>query len=474
MSLPPAEQPRGWPGRWGSWLLPFILAGGLAVVAVRPVSDLSPWLHLKIGGFLLTGHRFGQTDPWSPFADGSYQPTQWLPAIVGHLLHDSFGLPAIAWMRAVGIVLIFVALLHLARQAARPAPAVAVALLALVASWADLTERPQLLGFVLLVPVITAWWRSGHDLRPRWWLIPYTWLFASCHGLWSTGVVIGAAVVAGLALDRRLGRREAGRLSAVVGGSLVAAGLTPLGPALLLTPLTVGRTARVFVAEWLPVSAQEPAVALTLLMLATAYVLWLVRGNRPPYWKQALFVLAIAFALVMDRTVPIGAFLAVPLLAEALHGLRDRPATLRPRPPRREISAWTAAAAAALVLAVPLSSTRAEEPVGLPTQLVADLRRLPDDSVIMAEGDLTGWLLFTSPQLRPVMDIRIEAYPAHHLSAFVAAMQATRGWADFVRQTGASAALVPVDSPLPEALVEELRWSETGRDAGYVLLEEGG
>src|SRR5690349_6704641 len=66
-----------------SWPLPALLAAGLALLplfALRPIADPSPWLHLRIGRFLLEGHRFALPDPWGPFATKVYVPTQWLPS----------------------------------------------------------------------------------------------------------------------------------------------------------------------------------------------------------------------------------------------------------------------------------------------------------------------------------------------------------------------------------------------------------
>lgn len=443
----------------------------VAWAAVRPVSDLSPWLHLRVGEFLWSGGRFGQRDPWSSVAEGGYVPTQWLPSVLGHHVHQAFGVPGIAWMRAAGVVLLLLALLHLARETAGPLPALAVALVALAASWPSLTERPQLLGFVLLPPAVLAWWRTGHDHRARWWLVPHTWVFASSHGLWAVAVGVGGLVLLGLLAERRISREAALRVGAVLAASVVAAGLTPLGPRLLLTPLTVGSNGRRFVQEWAAPSAQEPAVALVLLLLAAAYLGWLTTGVRPPLWQLLLFLTAVAFTLGMARTVPVGAILAVPLAAGAAQGaLARRPR--RPAPPRRFAHlVWGAAALTAVALAVPLSAGRAQQPVGVPSGLADDLRALPAGTVILAEGDITGWVLFTAPQLDPVMDIRIEAYPAAHLRAFVAAMQVAGGWDRFVRGSGAGVALVGADSPMPEALVEHLGWSEVGRDGDYVLLE---
>lgn len=443
----------------------------LPLAVVRPVLDPSPWLHLKVGQFLLGGGRFGTPDPWSTFASNAYLPTQWLPSILTAELVDRVGLPGVAFVRAAGVICLCVALLHLARAVgASSRTALALAALGILASYPGLTERPQLLGFVLLVPTITAWWRTGSDLRPRWWLVPYSWVFAMCHGLWATSLVIGAVVWVGLAAERRLDRGAALRLGAVLVGSLAAAALTPLGPRLVLTPLTVGESGRQFVAEWLPSSVRTPTVALVLAMLAAVYLIW-VLGTRPQRWQVLLWVAGLAFTLSMQRTVPIGAFLAVALLGTAWTGrprsVERHAAPLAPR----ECLVMLAAATAAVALAAPLSVARAERARGVPTALTHSLRALPTGTVVLAEGDVSGWLIYTSPQLRPVMDIRAESFSAQHLGRYLDTMHVEKGWDGFVRDTRSSAAPVPTRSPIALALTEQLHWRSVGTDAGFVLLE---
>src|SRR5688500_20065024 len=106
--------------------------------------------------------------------------------MLGSAVHDWVGLAGVAWLRAAGIILLFCALVHLARLVAGLRIAILCAALGLASAWPALTTRPQRLGFVLLVPVIDAWWRTGTVLRPRWWLVPDTCLAASCHGLLSS------------------------------------------------------------------------------------------------------------------------------------------------------------------------------------------------------------------------------------------------------------------------------------------------
>jgi len=437
------------------------------VIGVRPVTDPSPWLHLKIGAFLLGGGRFGLPDPWAPFATRAYLPTEWLPAIVGQQMYQAFGLPGIAWMRCAGILGLLSALVWSARRSADTVTTVLVSLVALVGASHALTERPQLLGLVFLAVAIGAWWRTALDLRPRWWLVPMTWLWACSHGLWSVGVAVGLVMITGLLLDRRLTRSTAARLLAIPVFSLAAAGLTPLGPRLLLTPFTVGQNASEFVTEWLPTSARDPFAVVTLTMLGLVILAWVRLGRRPPWWQIGFLLTGVAATLVTTRTIAVGALLAAPLLAHEIQLYRARPLRVATRQARR---AWVALILIALLAAVPLSAARAQDPVAVPQALKPQLSLIPSGTIVLAEGDISGWLFWADPQVRPVFDPRVESYSAPYIRTFVSAMAAAPGWRQFVDRTGARYALVVTGSPIATALVERAGWSQIGKDAGFVLL----
>jgi len=437
------------------------------VIGVRPVSDPSPWLHLKIGAFLMSGERFGLPDPWAPFASKPYVPTEWLPDIVGQEIYQAFGLPGIAWMRYAGILGLLSALAWAARRSADNATALLVASVAVVGAHDGLTERPQLVGFVFLAVAVGAWWRTAMDLKPRWWLVPMTWLWASCHGLWSVGIVVGLVTIAGLLLDRRLTRASTTRLLAVPMLSVAAAGLTPVGPRLLLSPLAVGNSVNEFVGEWQSTTVHNPFAIVTLAMLCLVTLSWVRLGQRPQWWQIGLMLTGVAATLAMTRTIAVGAVIAAPLLAHEIQLYRGRPVvafTTRSR------SAWAALMLIALVAAAPLSAARAQSAVAVPNQLKPQLSLIPSGTVVLAEGDINGWLFWAEPQVRPVLDPRIEIYSPAHVRAFVSAMAAAPGWRQFVDRTGARYALVLIGSPIATALVERAGWSQIGQDAGFVLL----
>ena len=454
-------------GPWLAMTVSTIVVSISVVLGVRPVSDPSPWLHLKVGAFLLDGGRFGLPDPWAPFATRTYVPTEWLPSIAGQEIYQAFGLPGIAWLRCAGILGLLSALMWSARRSTDTATAALVAMVAIIGAYGGLTERPQLVSFVFLAVAVGAWWRTALDLKPRWWLVPMTWLWACCHGLWIVGIAFGLVCIAGLLLDRRLTRAATTRLLAVPVLSLAAAGLTPLGPRLLLTPFTVGKNASEFVAEWQSTSARNPYALVTLAMLGLVILSWVRSRRQPPWWQIGFLLTGVAATLAATRTIAVGAVIAAPLLAQEIQLFRGRPVVVRTR---RSRSAWAALILIALVAAAPLSAARAQNPVAVPQRLQPQLAAIPSGTVVLAQGDVSGWLFWADPGVKPVLDPRIEIYPAAHIRAFVSAMAAGPGWEQFVDRTGARYALVLTGSPIATALVERAGWSQIGKDAGYVLL----
>lgn len=461
-----------------SWTL--LTAAGLllTVLLTRPVTDPSPWLHLKVGQFLLDGHRFASPDPFAPYASRAYEPTQWLPSVLTAGLYDHWGLPAVAWSRTAGITVFVLCVVLAARSLARPAVALGAAAVAVLGAWPSLTERPQLLGFIMIVVSTVAWWRSAEDGRPRWWLIPFTWLAACVHGVWSLGVGLGALIVVGLVLQGRFTRQARTRLIAVLVASALAAGLTPLGPSLLLSPFEVGGNARQFVSEWMASSARTPSVALSLAVLAAVFGLWVVSRRRPSAWQLLLWVAAILLVLVMQRTVAIGALVGALLLADAAETfLTDRSPAVdaalerQSARGRREWAVLVGAAALAVALAVPLAALRAQQAHGVPTRLVTALRALPAGTHVISDGDLSGWLMFQAPQAKPIFDIRIEVYAPTHIHGFIDALHAQPGWTAYLARTQTRAALLKSDAPLVSALHDQWHWTVTKADLGYVLME---
>jgi hypothetical protein len=135
------------------------------------------------------------------------------------------------------------------------------------------------------------------------------------------------------------------------------------------------------------------------------------------------------------------------------------------------VSVLVAATLAALLVAVPLAGQSGRQPKGVPTALVDSLRALPSATHVISDGDLSGWLMFQAPQLRPVFDIRVEAYAPEHVRGFIGALRAEPGWSAYLERTQTRAALVKSDAPLASALANQWHWRTVRSDLGYVLME---
>ena len=299
--------------------LVLIMLGGVTHQALKPLTDPDIWWHLRMGDELRDGWNFSQTQGWTPFATAPWVRTQWLPEVVQSWMNSAFGLPGVAWLFGVSLMVIVAALyLVCRRQAGTLAAAVATAVGFLGMS-ASLSPRPQLVSFVLVLVCVDAWLQTAQDLRPRWWLIALSWIWACSHGMWLVGPVIGLTVTVGLVMDRRLRRGQAVQLFLVSVLGFVAAGLTPVGPQLLRTPFAVGNISG-FITEWAAPSIRDIAPAVTFAVFAIVVLMW-TRGKRVPWTHVGLLLLAMGWALLSARTVTLGAAIVAPLFADSLQDL---------------------------------------------------------------------------------------------------------------------------------------------------------
>ena len=454
--------------RWLTGALALFAVAATVKLGIRPVSDPDAWWHLKTGAYVLSNWKFNGPDPWVPFSSRPFVLTQWLPEVVAQQGYSLLGLPAVAWLRCAAMLALISALVWAARQTADAVPATMAALAGVVGTGGSLSERPQLVSFVLLAITVGAWWKTAGDLRPRWWLAPMTFLWACSHGMWGAGVLIGLTVIAGVALDRRLDRRTAVRLLAVPALSVVAAALTPVGPRLLLTPFEVSSNAAQFVQEWQPTDVRDIFAAITLGMIALALLPWMRRTSTRPWWQIALAGTAVICTLAMFRTIPLGSIIATPLLASSLQEQRGH----APRPlSRRGTSAWVGLAVAAAIVAAPIAGAVAQRPSGWPERLRPRLAAIPAKTVVLNDFAAGGWLLWAEPQLTPVIDLRSEIYSMDYIRDYQRTEQVRAGWQEFLDRTKPKYALLKAEAPLTIALREQLRWTTVGKDADYVLLK---
>lgn len=452
---------------WLPTALMGLLLIALARQGVMAIRDPDTFWHLRLGHDVVGARSVTSiTGPWSSLSDQPWVPTQWLTEVVMAFAEDVAGLQAVAWLFTVSLLTLALLVHRLTRRVADAVPAAFSTGLTLAAMAASLSPRPHMVTYLCLCLTIIAWHRTMDDLRPRWWLIPLTWLWAMSHGMWFMGPVVGLAVLVGLMLDDRVNRRGAMRLAAIPAASLVIAALTPVGPALLSAPFAVAGVGT-YITEWQSPSFRSPSPAAAALMVALVVVSWARSARRVPWTHVIQFALAVAWILLAIRTVALGALLVSPLAAATLQDLMG----LKRRSPTSTES-WSLRGAGILIVCVAavVVPRTAVEPAKVPSRMDDALQALPPGSIVYNAYELGGWLRWRHPDLEPVVDGMTEAYSVEHLRDFGRTQAVAGGWQETFDAWDPSAALVADNSPLAAALVDQRDWTRVAEDEGFVLL----
>lgn len=448
-------------------VVPLLVVAGtiaaLARVAARPLSNFDTYFHLRFGAEFRSG-AWSLTSPGhvSSLEHRHWVPTQWLSEVTMAQFERWFGLAGVAWLAGA----LFCALLLAMYFAARPrADVLCVAVLlpiAAIASSNGLSMRPQVISYLLSAVTVGAWLSARDSGRVPWLLVPMTWVWAMCHGMWPVGIVVGVAAVAGLALDRQPHLLKMAMVPAL---SLVVTGLTPVGPRLYGAVLLVNSRGKYFT-EWGPprfTSAQGVAL---LLLLALALIPMLMRGQNR-WFDIAMLVVVAGWCVYSERTVPPAAAMLVPLAAMSLQRLVGAPSP----PTRWERPVIVGSAVVSLLglaLAVPHTSSR---PANQPRWVQSALTALPEGTTVLDNQLSGGFLMWRYPHLNLVMHGYGDVYTDHELQRIEDINEVKPGWDALVRHTGATYAFEPPRAPLAYALTHGERWTVVHRGHDIELLQ---
>jgi hypothetical protein len=469
--VPEAEEPAvAGDGRL-SWIwmvvplaLFFTVLGFLVRTATLPLTNPDTYFHLRFGDEFLAGWSLRHPGSVTSFATAHWLPTQWAAEITMAKFEGWFGLGGVAWLSGCLILAYAVVIFLVCRRHAALNVAALVTFLAVVASGPGLSARPQVISYILAVVTTAAWVRTGTDQRARWWLIPLTWLWATLHGMWPVGIVIGFAAVLGILLDRQVTRAALPKLIAVPVLSAVAAAVTPVGPGLYGAVLLVGSRGHYFT-EWGPPDFMTPANFTLAIMLAIVIVVNMSRG--PTNWRRIILIgLAGAFAIYSSRTVPIAAGVLAPVIAMTLQSLAGSEITFGRRE-RLAVAAGIVVSLIALTALVPAAAKGVTEP----SWEEPALSGLPNHTKLLNDDALGGYLMWRYPRLDLVMDGYGDTFTDAELKRYVDLTNVAPGWDQLLHETGARLALLRPSSSLAYALQTAERWKVVHESKDLVLLQ---
>ena len=454
----------------GLVVLSVVAVGGTVSKAAEPISDPdTPW-HLVVGHRFLDGASIRHPGPVSHLGFADWRPRDWLSQIVMAGFDDWFGLPGVAWLMGAAIVALGLVQYWNCRRWANPVGSMTGAALGLLAGYNAYSTRPQMVSFVLVAVTLGAVHLMAGDLRPRWWLVPLTGLWACLHGLWFMSLVLQAALIVGLLLDRRLTSRVAGRFAALWIGCFAAVLITPNGWYLAQHPLGPFSTGGHYILEFDAPSRHSPSFVLWLLLLGAVLVTWLRQGSRRSWVDLGIVLLSGLLALQYLRTIVLGTILLTPYFAAAIETWLPTRGGVSTRHRRERWGALAASAAALVGLAVVVPSTSAGMSAEMfPTEFDQRLDRLPPQAVVLNELGDGGYLLWRHPGLTIIGDGLSDQYSAAWLDGWFGALNAEPQWRSFVADNRVTDALLDEGSPLIEELTEA-GWSVQDRQQGRVLL----
>jgi hypothetical protein len=403
------------------------LAVALPVVAalVASLSTVDLTYQLRAGADILASSSIPRVDSWTYTVAGQpWFDQQWGAQVALSAVYQVIGWTGLALLRAGLVAAIVGCLFVIARWAGltdRGASLLTIGAFLIAAP--ALALRPQLFGMVLFAVVLLLLAdRREHSLRC--WAIPLVVLvWANVHGSFFLGpLVVGLTWFA----DVRGGAPQPHRLLAVAFASVVAACVTPFGPAVwtYAASLSVDPFVTQRISEWQRtwMSLTDPAAV--LFVISAVAVIGLLISRRAMVRLPMLVWLGVfaAIGLYAIRGVAWWGLAIVPVVAALLTAGKtaNRPVPIGTLLMQRLNLILAALLVAVAVAFVPIwrpVDPATGAPLGLLTDAPPGITAAVESSAhpgdhLFAPQPWGSWFEFATPDLPVAVNSRIELFPA--------------------------------------------------------------
>lgn len=440
-----------------------LLLAGLVRAQRAPGFGADVYLHLRVGAEFLGGWSIAEPGHFGSFDSQAWYPTQWLTQVGMAWAEQAGGLSGVIWLTGTVICVLAVTVYLGCRTVAAPLPAALATIVAIMAATPGLSGRPQVLSYILISVVTTAWLATARDGRARWWLVVVNCVWVPLHGMWMIGILIGLVATIGIALEGQHDRRHVLKLALIPLLSTLVTILTPLGVHVFESVAVVGDRAQ-FLDEWGPPDFTTPPAAILAVMIAVILMAAL-RRDRVDWPTIMLFGLALAWSIYTLRTTVVAAVMLAPILAGTLQRFVPRGPSVR----RAEGAALGAMLVVASCVLVPVANARADDKEA-PAWLDGRLDAMRPGTTVLNEFNEGAYFLWRHPQLDLVMHGYADAFSDDEMDRNVEISVLAPGWDREVAELDVDVALVDPDSPLGYAMTNDLGWTEVEADDDFALL----
>jgi hypothetical protein len=415
-----------------------------AAQALLPIDDPDIWWRIRVGEWVVMNHGVPSVDFFSAYDARPWIEYSWLFAVLAYGAHHHFGLYGLIGL-VVGFALaIAFATYRLVRDSGLPLAAQAVlAGLALGTMKTLMTPRPWLISILFFAIELAVIFRarSTEKDRPLWFLPLLFFAWSNFHiqfvyGLAAVGLLFAETLL--VVTSASMGFRveapsfRPGRLALV---TLACAGATLLTPYHLLLYKQVieymfeRSSGFQYISELHPMFFRSVGDWIALLLALTAAFALGWRRSWSPF-PIALYLMATALAFRARRDVWMLSLVAVAIIADSARRFQ---AAAPYRFSSGQLSATVAAVALALyALALNRGLTekqlQAAVAAKFPVNAVAHVKTNKLAGPLYNHYDWGGFLLWSLPELPPVMDGRTNLFDDARIERSLETWNGGRGW----------------------------------------------
>ena len=442
-------------------------------LGARPIGDNSMFTHLRTGIDMARSGAIPRVDTYSYTAAGEHWVVQsWLPEWTYGWAYRLGGFELVVLEQAVLVAFLAWIVVRLARagSALRTTLAAIAAVGVGSALW---TPRPLLFGLICMALTITVVERR----RSPWLLVPIVWLWVNSHGSFPLGLAWLGARAVGEAIDWKAWPRETWRYVGGFAAGLLAAMVNPLGPRLLLFPLTLGEKQEAFknIVEWRSPDFSRGGGYFALAFLGLALIL-LMRARLS--WRDVVPAVAflIASMLAARNIGPLAVVLA-PVLGRAVRRPESAPSRAQPAAGtqlRLNRALLATLLAAFVIFGSMIFVSDPLDTVGYP---VKSMTYLEEQSLLesphrLVHQDFVGNYISLryGSRVRIFVDDRFDMYPLSVSRDYEVLLSARPGTFEVLDRHHVDVVLWQRKLPLVQ-LLTATGWRETFSEDEYVILE---
>lgn len=449
--------------------------------------------HITIGNYILSSGVVPVKDIFSHTMTGELLvPHEWLAQIAFALAHKLMGLSGDVFLTALVIGLAFAVKYREIIERGTPALVAAIVLIwAAGVSSIHWLARPHI--FTLL---FTAVWscqleklRTGNG--KSFFFFPFLMLlWANTHGAFIAGFVIWGVYFFEWVIQKfqNAATWVQGRQLAMIGGiSFAATFINPSGYRLWTTSLGYiqNRYLTSHTVEYMPPNFQDPAMWPFALMIF--YGLLSLNSKKNLALRESLLMAGWMFmSLFSMRNIPLFAVITIPAFASLLHsqtsqinwfaGLNER---IKNVESQLKGGAWSTLAVILIGLAlyrgVPLDTARQGnqyDPQAFPVDAITWLQANPQHGNMFNHFTWGGYILYKSwPEFQVFIDGQTDFYGEALTREYEDVISLSNGWRTILEKYDVDWAIIPTDSQLAEALIEQ-GWDVLYKDKTAVVLKK--